>query len=119
MTLPKDDIISGDFSQELVPVIAPAALALAFPQPEGPGNDLELGDLLADALFGEVIDISDMIPRLLSPSSETVLPHLPVVEAAELNIPDARDVLAASSHAADALTMLYDDDILVSEGVIL
>ena len=73
-----------------------------------------LDGLLADALFGEVIDISDLIPRLLSPSADAATPAFPAGAAgtAELGLTDGGDALAVSSHA-DALTILYDDDILL------
>lgn len=110
-------VVSGDTSPELVPVVERGALALAFPQPTvaGSGQELELGDLLADALFGEVIDISDLIPRVLSPSAEALAPQ-PTAAETVFSMPDAGDVLA--SHAA-ALTILYDDDILALDGTIL
>lgn len=78
----------------------------------------ELGGLLADALFGEVIDISDLIPRMLSPPAEMAASlALPVDPAAEA-VPSLGEVLALSSHA-EALTILYDDDILASGSGIL
>jgi len=113
MTSPKDGTISDEFSPELVPVVEPGTLALAFPQPAEAGNEFALGDLLSDALFGEVIDISDLIPRVLSPSADAPQPS--AAEAA-FSVPDAGDVLAG--HAA-ALTILYDDDILASGSGIL
>ena len=70
MTSPRIGTISDEFSPELVPVVEPGTLALAFPQPAVAGNEFALGDLLSDALFGEVIDISDLIPRVLSPPAE-------------------------------------------------
>lgn len=39
-----------------LPKLAPLAVSAA--------NDVELGDILADAVFGEVIDISDLLPGL-------------------------------------------------------
>lgn len=78
-----------------------------------------LDGLLSDALFGEVIDISDLIPRVMSPSAEALAPQQPAVEMAaamEFGMQDGSDVLA--SHAA-ALTILYDDDILALDGTIL
>ena len=72
-------------------------------------------------LFGEVIDISELIPRTLSPSADTPPLLLPVVEAveAEFGALDAGDLAATSSHAAGALTILYDDGILASDDAIL
>jgi len=100
-----------------VPVVEPGTLALAFPQPAEAGNEIALGDLLSDALFGEVIDISDLIPRVLSPSPEAALQ--PTADAAGIGFggQDAGEVVVAASQVA--LTILYDDDILASDGTIL
>ena len=71
---------ASNLSPELVPVVESGAQGL--PQAAGSGSDeLVLGDLLADALFGEVIDISDLIPRMLSPSgaAETAAPAADVL----------------------------------------
>ena len=116
------DLSPGDISPELVPVVEPGALALAFSQPAdaGLGSELALGDLLSDALFGEVIDISDLIPRLLSPSGEAVTPQVPPAEtmaAQELGLPDGADILAAQGHAA-VLTIFYDEDLLAANAVL-
>ena len=115
MTPPKDDTVSSDFSLEIVPVLEPGALA--FLQPAQAGDEIALGDLLSDALFGEVIDISDLIPRVLLSSAEVQ----PVAEASGIGFGgrDAGDFAAAVSHGAGALTILYDDDILALDGAIL
>jgi hypothetical protein len=105
---PETSTSPGDFSPELVPVFMSGA---SLPQPEAP---VLPDDLLAEALFGEVIDISDLLPQVLSPSAEAAL--LPPTEAAGLSQGD--DVPAAVDHPA-ALTILYDDDILASGGAIL
>jgi hypothetical protein len=122
-TSPKDNAVSGDFSPELVPVVEPGALALTFSQSAGASSaELALGDLLSDALFGEVIDISDLIPRVLSPSAEAAPPGISAaetVETAELGLADGGDTLTAAGHAAGGLTILYDDDMLASDGMIL
>ena len=117
MTSPRNGTISDEFSPELVPVVEPGTLALAFPHPAEAGNEFALGDLLSDALFGEVIDISDLIPRVLSPPAEAG--SLPFADAIGTGFggQDAGEVAAAASQAA--LTILYDDDILASDGTIL
>ena len=78
----------------------------------------ELGDLLSDVLFGEVIDISDLIPRMLSPPAETAASLALPVDPAAGAVPPLGEVLALSGHA-EALTILYDDDILASGSGIL
>ena len=112
--------IPGDASPELVPVVEAGALALALPQTAGvaAAGEIALDGLLSDALFGEVIDISDLIPRLL-PTDDMVTPQVAPADAGALAfiLPDG-DGLAAS-HAAAALTIFYDDDILGSDSVIL
>jgi hypothetical protein len=58
---------------------------------------------------------------VLSPAGYAPAPGLSAGEAAgpvELGLADAGDILAASGHAA-ALTILYDDDILASDGTVL
>ena len=83
-----------------------------LPQPQAPALVLP-DDLLSEALFGEVIDISELIPRLLSPLQGTAAP--PATEAMtaqEFGLPDGADITAA--HAATALTILYDEDILAT-----
>jgi hypothetical protein len=92
---------------------------LAFPPPAEAAvtGGLLLGDILSDVLFGEVIDISDLIPRVLS--AEMSASQLLVVEtciAGEFGLQDGSDALA--SYAAP-LTILYDDDILALDGTIL
>jgi hypothetical protein len=78
----------------------------------------ELGGLLSDVLFGEVIDISDLVPRMLSPSAETAASLALPVDPAAGAVPSLGEVLALSGHA-EALTILYDDDILASVSGIL
>jgi hypothetical protein len=117
MTSQKESPISSDPSPELVPVVEPGALAL--PQPTGPGNELALGDLLSDALFGEVIDISDLIPRMLSPSAETgELGPLTDTTGTGFGGQGAGDDAGASGQAS-MLTILYDDNILAWDSPIL
>lgn len=121
MMSPKDGTDFGDFSPELVPVIEPGALALALPPSVRAGSEIAADDLLSDALFGEVIDISDLIPRMLSPSAEAPGPQLPAAEMVgmvEFGMQDGGDLLALSGHSV-AMTILYDDDVLVSDGTLL
>ena len=103
-----------------MPVVEPGTLALALPLPADASSEIALGDLLSDALFGEVIDISDLIPSVLSPSAEVAVPQ-PVADVAGigLGVQDAGDVAVASSDATGVLTILYDDDILASDQTIL
>ena len=107
------DHSTGDFSPEGVPVVEPGALALVLPQPAQTiaAEELALGDLLSDALFGDVIDISDLIPRIAPASVEAVAPELPLVQIAGTD-----DVAISSGElAAPAvipLTIIYDEDLL-------
>ena len=92
----------------------------AGPAPDAIVQSAALGDLLADALFGEVIDISDLIPRVLSSSADAVtsgVSAVNVVEPMQSGLNDG-DVLAAPGEAT-VLTILYDDGILASDGTIL
>jgi len=117
----KNEDLSGldDPSPELVPVVEPGAPGLMLSQPaDASGSELALGDLLSDALFGEVIDISDLIPRLSPVAEAPAIAAMETTAAAELGVADGSDLLAASGHAA-ALTILYDDDILALDNTIL
>lgn len=111
----------GDLSPELVPVVEPGTAELIVePTPAAIVDGLALGDILSDALFGEVIDISDLIPRL-SPEAGANMPTSAAVDfavAAEVGVADGVDLLTASGHAA-ALTIFYDDDLLASVSEIL
>jgi hypothetical protein len=98
-----------DALPELVPVAE--ADTLALPPAGAPSvGDIELGDLLSDALFGEVIDISDLIPQVLTP---TWASEIAPAEAAEVSLAVGGEIPAATDHTA-GLTILYDDDILAS-----
>ena len=116
------DLSPGDISPELVPVVEPGALPLAFSQPADAGlsSELALGDLLSDALFGEVIDISDLIPRIRrlgrGGCAGTAAGRRRWRQP-ELGLPDGADILAAQGHAA-ALTILYDEDLLAANTVL-
>ncbi|MEP9387695.1 hypothetical protein [Mesorhizobium sp. KR9-304] len=101
----------GDFLPELVPVFGTSVEQqhLEAQQPIVAAEDI---------LFGEIIDISDLIPRL---SPEAAAPGISLMEmtyAVKPSAADGSDALAASGHAG-ALTILYDDDILASGGAIL
>jgi hypothetical protein len=103
--------VSGDSAPELLPVVVPG-FDLSLVPPQRPVVE-PTEDLLADSLFGDVIDISDLIPRLSSPSAEVCSPEILLAETAgtaELMLADGGDALAMG-HAA-ALTILYDDAIL-------
>jgi hypothetical protein len=115
----KDGLVSGDLSPELVPVVEPGALALAFRQPAQAGDETALGDLLSDALFGEVIDISDLISRVLLFPAEVALHPDADTSGTGFGGQDAGDFAAAASDGAAVLTILYDDDILTSGGSVL
>lgn len=105
---------------ELVPINDFVTLTFADMQPQSiaPGDGPVLAGLIEDALFGEVIDISDLIPRVLSPAMDAPPPQS-VADAAETGFfgQDAGDIAAAAGHGA--LTILYDDDILALDGTIL
>jgi hypothetical protein len=104
----------SELSPELVPAFARGS---SLPQLEQAAVVLS-DDLLSDMLFGDVIDISELIPQLLTPSGETAGlnstgPTAPPIIAST----DSDDVLAGPGLAT--LTILYDDDILAPGGSIL
>lgn len=111
----------GEPSPEFVPVADLALLDLADVQSAAvaPADDFAIGDLLSDALFGEVIDISDLIPRL-SPEGGVDVPAkaMNITAAAGAGVADGGDLPAASGYAA-TLTIFYDDDLLASVSEIL
>jgi hypothetical protein len=105
--------VSGDPLPKLIPVFEAAA-----GQPQAQQVVVLSDDLLSDVLFGDVIDISDLIPQFLSPSDETTRLHSTDFTAAPtVSSTDGGDVLAPAGRAT--LTILYDDDILASDGTIL
>lgn len=58
------------------------------PSPVPAADQTALGEILADSLFGEVIELSDLIPHLLAPGTETAdVPAM--VTMAETVPPDA------------------------------
>jgi hypothetical protein len=118
-----DQTAPGDPSPELVPVVEAGSMVLALLQTAcvAGAGEIALDGLLSDVLFGEVIDISDLIPRVLSPSDDAATPGISAASAAEPMQPglnDGGDILAAAGEVA-VLTILYDDGILVSDGMIL
>ena len=93
----------------------------AGPAPDAIVQSAALGDLLADALFGEVIDISDLIPQVLSSSADAATPGTSAAGTAgptQPGLTDSGDILAAAGEAA-VLTILYDDGLLASDGTIV
>ena len=110
---------NGEPSLELVPVVETGTSALDLPRPAEAGTDeLALNGLLSDALFGEVIDISDLIPMVLSPSADAASPQS-AAGAVDIGFggQEAGDIAAAAGNGA--LTILYDEDILALGGTIL
>lgn len=69
------------------------------------GSASALEDLLSEVLFGEIIDISDLIPLVLSAASTEFRP------------PDTGDGPLMSGQSA--MSILYDDDVLASGSTIL
>ena len=61
---PADDVAAWSSEPEFdLPTLAPSPVPLA--------DAVVLSEILADALFGEVIELSDMMPQLLAPGAET------------------------------------------------
>lgn len=77
------------------------------------------GELLDDILLGDVIDISELVAQLASPFDGDGMSS----PSGSFDGPTAysSDSANVSSAAGDApmLAILYDDDILVSDGTIL
>lgn len=57
-------------------------LPMLAPSPVPATDQAALGDILADALFGEVIEISDLIPHLLAPGADVAVGQAPLDVAA-------------------------------------
>lgn len=93
------------------------AVGLAVPAPDPVVQPVEVGDLL----FGEVIDISDLLPSVLSIGKDAPTPAVPVPEAAAPAGVDRIDTAYASTAAdhAPTLSIFYDDDLLASDGMFL
>ena len=83
------------------------------------GDGIALGDLVSDALFGEVIDISDLLSRVLLSPAEVALQPVADTSGTGFGGQDAGDLAAAASDGAGVLTILYDDGLLASGGTIL
>lgn len=76
----------GPFFDSL-PILAPAPVPAI--------DQAALGEILADSLFGDVIELSDLIPHLLTPVAEPAV-------AAGADVPDA----AATAEAGDCAGMV-------------
>ena len=108
---------------ELVPVNDFATLTFADMQPQvaSSSGGPALAGLLEDVLFGEVIDISELIPSVLSHLVEVSPPVVSGTEQivlAELGPPEGTESLLATDHGV-AMSILYDDNILDASGTIL
>jgi hypothetical protein len=111
---------SGEPSPELVPAPDLGSLILADVgyAADASADDLSLGNLLSDVLFGEVIDISDLIPRLSPEAAAPGIGAMEMAAATDPGVADGGDALAAPADTG-VLTILYDDDLLASGGVVL
>lgn len=100
-------------SPELVP---DSRLGSGLPLAEAAAVALP-GELLDDILLGDVIDMSELVAQLASPFEGTSPLAGPLDGPTGYSIDSAN----VSSVAGDAptLAILYDDDILVSDGTIL
>lgn len=100
-------------SPELVPESRPG---YGLPLTEAAAVELP-GELLDDILLGDVIDMSALVAQLASPFEGT----LPMTGPLDGSTDYSSDSADASSVAGDAptLAILYDDNILVSDGTIL
>jgi hypothetical protein len=110
----------GDGAPELVPVPQPDAFALALPQAEpATGEVAALDGLLSDALFGEVIDVSELIPRVLETPAPVAVPSASEVMVPDIGVPDVGEGVDTAGGTSVALSILYDDDVLASDGGML
>ncbi len=66
----------------VLPVLAPAPVPAI--------DQAALGEILADSLFGDVIELSDLIPHLLTPVAEPAA-------GGGAEVPDAADVAVAEA----------------------
>lgn len=109
----KDGTVSGDLLPGILRVVEPDVLGLMLAQPaDASGSELAFGNFL----FREVIDISDLIPLMLSLLAEATAPTLPAASASatsEFSLADGGDVPAGTRRAM-TLTIFYDDDKLTS-----
>ncbi len=114
---PEKFLLPGVIGPELVPVVDPEALALLQGGTPSLHETLALNEILDDALFGEVIDISELIPGVLSESGTHTAelasaPFEPAGVGLDLSPEPVGDLSVA-------LSVLYDDDILASDNGIL
>ncbi|PWK76758.1 hypothetical protein [Aminobacter sp. AP02] len=79
-----------------LPMLAPGPVPMA--------DQAALGEILADALFGEVIELSDLIPQLLAPDTETAYGDVTMAEVTSHD--SGADVLAAMA----PLAILFEED---------
>lgn len=84
-----------------------ADLPMLAPSPMPAIDQAALGDILAESLFGEVIEISDLIPQLLDPGTEGAsAPVEPASVAAEPVAAETGDAFAASL----PFSILFEED---------
>ncbi|WP_156381287.1 hypothetical protein [Aminobacter sp. DSM 101952] len=76
-------------------------LPMLAPSPLPATDQAALGEILADALFGEVIEISDLIPHLLAPSVEAAAGPVDVV---------ATDMAGDAMVAMVPFTILFEEE---------
>lgn len=90
-----------------------ADLPMLAPSPLPAIDRAALGDILADSLFGEVIEISDLIPQLLEPGMEQAV--VPVSTPAE---PGATGMDGDVFVASLPFTILFEDDGSSGQGML-
>ncbi len=56
-----------DLALELTPDFEPGPLLVSAPTAEALGSEMAVGDLLSEVLFGEVVDIADLLPVVPEP----------------------------------------------------
>jgi hypothetical protein len=56
-----------DLALELMPDFEPGPLLVSAPTAEALGSEMAVGDLLSEVLFGEVVEISDLLPVVPEP----------------------------------------------------
>lgn len=83
-------------------------LPMLAPSPVPAVDHAALGDILADSLFGEVIEISDLIPHLLEPGTEQAA--APVEPAAVVAEPPAADTGGDMLAGSVPFSILFDED---------
>lgn len=84
------------------------ALPMLVPSPMPAVDHSALGEIVADSLFGEVIDISDLIPKLLDQSTETSSEPIEMAtDAVDLVAAEPADDIFAGSMP---LSLLFEED---------